>query len=230
MFALGFIAGGSVIALGLGWLAVRLTRSGFAWRYLAMGVGAFVATEVIQPVLVLPVALLIHGPRGLRSLVPSSVPEAIYYGVVAGVVQEGLKLGAMLTPIRRRSWAAASIAVGTGFGLTEVVLLGASTLAQSHSAGVGALGLPLLERSGALLLHIGAAGIIGWGLGARRWRIGVASAVGAHAVPDSAVELLALFHLRHGPTLGFELGNLLWGGLTYAAAILLLRRLPASEC
>jgi len=161
---------------------------------------------------------------------PQSAAEALYYGPIAGLAQEAAKLGAILIPAHRRSWAGAAVGAGAGFALMEILLLGISSLAQAPHAGLGALGLPLLERTGAVLLHVGAAGLIGWGCagGLRRLRWGLLLAVLAHAVPDTAVEVLAMRQLQSGaPLLGFELANLAWGALIYALAILLLRGVPA---
>ena len=186
-----FIISGCLAVLA-GWsVNFRITGARFSWIGFLIGALAFLMAGVVQNLLVTPVALAIHGGEGVVQLVPMFFWEAVYYGLAAGVAQEGMKCLANAV-YRRRAFLPVAIALGAGFAWAEIVLISFPAW-QTPVASLAGLALPVWERFSAILFHIGTAMLIGLGFYRQMvWRY-LLLAVMLHTVVDAVVGLMALF-------------------------------------
>lgn len=226
---------GIPLAVALGWAAHRLTPgSAWPWSGLVVGIGAFVASGVVQNALVAPVALTIHGIGGVRPLVPASASEALYYGLAAGIAQEVLKLAGLAWFGRRRGYVATALALGAGFAAAEVAFVGLSALVGAPGAlpaQATAVAIPLLERGTATILHLATAVLLALGLASRRVWSFLALAVALHGLADSVAELFAMAGglSAVAPTAALEAAFFAYSVLVLALALRGARALRAGE-
>ena len=195
MYLLPFPILGAVLA----WVTVYIV--GFrkqGWAEFLLGTAAFfIAMFVQSPVQQLP--LLGAGIRSNADVVTRgtafTIMVALWLGLVAGFVQEGVKY--YLVKDRKLREA---VFVGLGFGVTEAVVLALATVLPAAMKG-GTVDVPLtnallsmVERYFATLFHVGTAVFLAYafrqGFGMR----GLLLAVGVHTVLDSITAYLQLVH------------------------------------
>jgi len=227
VFAVVFGITGVALALLVGWLACACLGRRFSWVDLGLGLVVFFLAGIVQNVLVSPVALALHGAQGLSPLVPSSPLEAIYYGLAAGVAQEGGKAVAIVLRSRRLDALAVAIATGSGFAMAEILYLALGTVSSHAPLSLAVLAMPLWERCSAIFFHIGSALLIAWGLRARRFWLGLALAALLHALTDANVSLMA--YARIVAVVPFESANFVYSLAVLAVALILARRVRALE-
>lgn len=226
---------GIPLAVALGWAAHRLTPgSAWPWPGLVVGIGAFVASGVVQNALVAPVALAIHRVGGVGSLVPASAWEALYYGLAAGIAQEVLKLAGLAWFGRRRGYVATALALGAGFAAAEVAFVGLSALVGAPGAlpAQGAeVTIPLWERGTATIFHLATAVLLALGLASRRVWSFLVLAVVLHGLADGAVEFFAMAGGAStvAATAAFEAAFFVYSVLVLALALRGARTLRAGE-
>lgn len=209
------IAGG--LAVITGWLINRMaTQEGFLWIGLVAGGVAFLLAGIVQNLMVAPMAITIHGREGLQPLVPISALEALYYGLAAGVAQELAKLAGIRVYGRNREIFPTAIAIGTGFALTEVILLSMPVM-QASSSELSALAFPIWERVSEILFHIGAAIIIGYGLARGKMWLYLLIAILLHGILDGAVLLRAYYKIDQ--LIAFETFFFIYSAIVLAVAI-----------
>ena len=209
------IAGTSAVIIG--WLINRMaTQESFLWIGLVVGGVAFLLAGILQNLMVAPMAITIHGREGLQPLVPSSVLEVLYYGLAAGIAQEVAKLGGIRVYGRNREIFPTAIAIGTGFALTEIILI-SSTAMQASPTEFSALAIPIWERFSATLFHIGAAIIIGYGLARGKMWLYLLIAILLHGALDGAVGLMGFYKIDQ--LIAFETINLIYSAIVLAVAI-----------
>lgn len=136
--------------------------------------------------------------------------------LVAALVQELGRLGAVALAVRLRPGAVVAIGAltGAGVGLVEAAMV----LGTLPPAALHVLSLAVLERVGAVALHTGAGALVALGLARRRPWATFGAVVFLHAVVDSfaAVYAVGLVSLALVETVGLVVGLGLWGaGLAF---------------
>lgn len=200
-----WIAGGLAAGLAL-----------FAANGVRIGLGTPVAPWLGAGVLALTIGFtlqnLLNGAL-LRALpAPHGAGDALLLGLGAAVCQTAGKLAAIALVLRThpprgpRDVLAAGLAVGLGFGLTEVIVIGQSTIARGADPGL----LPWMgiwERASAVAFHTYSGSLLALGLRRRRWQPiavvlvvhtamdGLAGATGAGIVPLPLLAVEAAFSL-----------------------------------
>ncbi|MGI6344954.1 MAG: YhfC family glutamic-type intramembrane protease [Bacillota bacterium] len=209
------------VIAGVGWSLIlmgkpRHSRKSGAWVALALGIAAFLLTLRIQ----LPLQQEL-GDWGSQQGLP-----VLLYGfgqmLITGLVQESLKLLAILLPARfstrQQSWLALGIAAGLGFGVWEACQLVALPLGY-----LGVLSpLAVFERVFAIAFHIATSVIMAAGYRRGRMLPYYLVAVISHAL----LNYLALFfHLGIVSIAVTEALIAAFSLLTFAGAYLLRRRI-----
>ncbi len=171
-------------------IATRASRA--LWRPLAIGAGAWAVAVLMKLIWALPTNAIVH--RILLGMAGQSIGSAldwIYIGLLTGIFECGITaLIVARTNLRDADWSR-SLAFGTGFGVTEAVVLGllslvgTATLLLTHNllpqatqtrvaaqlAGHVAflpLMMPIVERVVALFTHIFSCVAIIFGFRTRR--------------------------------------------------------------
>lgn len=225
-YGLFLMTSAGILALTTGLVTDLLARrrgapGRFVWVAVLIGGGAFLLSGFAQSLLVSPVAIALHGARGIRALVPRFAGEALYYGLAAGIAQEGIKALFLYLYGRGRPSAVpfAAIAMGSGFALFEIVYLSLPALHLSLASAP--VGLAVWERWSATLFHIGALMWIAAGLlRGRAWPY-ILAAVLMHAAADGTVGLLQMAHTA--PGVAYEAANFAFSALIWLTGLLLLR-------
>ena len=190
-------------------------RSGWALFYgAALFVGGVVAIQM-------PLQAALRGWL-LRSVSPFGLAAspwllAVPLALVAALVQELARLGAIRLAAARQPLAAypwLGALAGAGAGMVEAAFI---------LGGVGswaALAEPVLERAGAVALHVGAGAILGAGAARRRTLAALLAVVAVHAAVDSLAGLYQLGAMGLVTTLvvATTLGLGLWLGAVAVAA------------
>jgi uncharacterized membrane protein YhfC len=214
---LGLIVIGGALAVIIGWLANRITtQESFLWTGLVVGGVAFLLAGILQNLMVAPMAITIHGRKGLQPLDVGSALEALYYGIAAGIAQELVKLAGIRVYGRNHPIIPTAIAIGAGFALTEIILVSLPVV-QGSPVAVSALAIPVWERFSAILFHTGSAAIIGYGLVRGKMWLYLLIAIVLHAIPDSAVGLMGYYKINQ--IYAFETINLIYSAIVLGVAI-----------
>ncbi len=170
-----------VTSLALGSLPLLVMLRLVRPRLMFLGIGAAlsVVTLVIQP---LPAKLAVG------ALFPVSVVAAsVVAGLIAGVVQEGLKA----LPLRgvgpsEGAW------LGAGFGVAEAAFVALAQFISPSSPPAWVALVPGVERLLTTWFHIVTAGILGLGWASGRFLSYFALAVAAHTGVDAAAAYISL--------------------------------------
>ncbi len=186
MYLLPFpIAGGLLAWATLYFLGFKRQR----WGEFLLGLAAFFVAFIVQsPVQQLP--LLGIGIRSNADVLARGtafvVAVSVWLGLVAGVVQEGVKY--FLVKDKSPN---AGLFMGLGFGITEVLFIVGTALSAAFTTGepldvpLSAAVLSMLERYFVVLFHVGTGIYLAYasqnGFGKR----GLIAMIGLHAIIDS---------------------------------------------
>lgn len=218
--ALVWIAGGLLAGLA----TFRANRIG-------MPLGGPVAAWLGAGVLALTVGFalqnLVNGNLVRVLAVPHDASAVLALGVGAALCQTTGKLAAIALVLRTspprgpRHVLAAGLAVGLGFGLTEVVVIGQSTIAHQSNPGL----LPWMgiwERASAVAFHTYSGSLLAVALRRRLWAP-LAIVLAVHTATDTLAGASGA-HLLDVPLVLVELAFTLGAVVVWAAHLRVARR------